>query len=402
VGRDDEPPPGEEVLDLGVLDERAKERADGEQEPTGSARRGPSRRALLTAGGLTVVAGGFALAASRRGSAPPTASEPRPSASVTRSPSVTARPSPSPSPPVAVTDLGRRLLGVTAGWDLFALGDDVLVRVHPASGRVTRTSLPPLGDGGVSLVPARGRLLIHPPDFRQGYVVVDDRPVTEIPPRLGGDGPLLPGPDPDHVWTQSFPGRMSLVTLTGDAAGLALTVPPYLGTALADGRGYVLFQSVGGVYQGDRDGIRRLTTGGLVAVGPRGIVTVDCDDHGNCSTVLHGHDGRTTIVPAELPVQGGPSGGAISPDGRTLVLYVYGQSGDVSATLVDLGNGATRAVPLSLTPTGEDGTIVWSPDSRWIFAIDALSQLKVIDARTLAVADLVPGLPSLGQLAIRV
>jgi hypothetical protein len=194
---------------------------------------------------------------------------------------------------------------------------------------------------------------------------------------------------------------MNLVTLTGDATGLTLTVPPYLGTAVADGRGYVLFEGVGGVYRGARDGIRRLSSGGLVAVGPTGIVTVDCDDHANCSSVLHGHDGRTSIVPAQLPVQGGPYGGLLSPDGSTVVIYAYGQSGDVSATLVDLANGATHTIQLALIPTGVEGTVVWSPDGRRLFAIDALSQLKVIDARTRTVADLVPGLPPLGQLSVR-
>jgi hypothetical protein len=302
---------------------------------------------------------------------------------------------------VAVTDLGHPLLGVTAGWDLFALSGDVLVRIHPASGRITRSALPPLGDGAVSLVPARGRLLIHPPDSRPGYVVTDDRPVTEMPPPLNGDGPLLPGPDADHVWVQTLPGQMSLVTLAGKSSGLDLTVPPYLGPGIADGSGNVLFQGVGGVYRGGRGGLQRVSTGQLIGVGPTGVVTADCDDRARCGIVLRTHDGRTSVVPALLEPQGF-NPGSISPDGTNVVVVsTNGQGGEAAATLVELDNGASRPIELPLTPTSGEGTIVWSPDGRWLFAVDASQQLKVINARTLAVADLVPGLPSIHQLVVR-
>ena len=352
----------------------------------------PSRRALLVAGGLVVVGGGVAVVASRRSATPPT---PSPSPSALGSPSVTARRS-----PMVVTDLGRPLLGVSAGWDLFALADDALVRVQLASGRITRSPLPALGSGPVSLVPARGRLLIHPPDSRPGYVVPDDRPVTDMPPPLNGDGPLLPGPDADHVWVETLPGQMSLVTLAGKPAGLDITVPPYVGPGIADGSGYVLFQGVGGVYRGGRGGLRRVTTGQLMGVGPTGMVTVDCDDRARCGIVLRSRGGRTSVVPALLEPQG-PNPGAISPDGTSVAVYAFGQAGDVSVTLVELDNGASHPIDLPLTATGAEGTIVWSPDGRWLFAVNASQQLKVINARTFAVTDLVPGLPSIRQLVVR-
>jgi DNA-binding beta-propeller fold protein YncE len=107
------------------------------------------------------------------------------------------------------------------------------------------------------------------------------------------------------------------------------------------------------------------------------------------------------VVPALLEPQG-PNAGAISPDGTTVVVVsTDGQGGEAVATLVELDNGASRPIDLPLTPTGGEGTIVWSPDGRRLFAVDASQQLKVIDARTLAVADLVPGLPSIRQLVIR-
>jgi hypothetical protein len=66
----------------------------------------PSRRALLVGGGLVAVAGGDAVARTIN----------------PRIPSTTAQRSPAPT--VAITDLGHPLLGMTVGWELFALGDD--------------------------------------------------------------------------------------------------------------------------------------------------------------------------------------------------------------------------------------------------------------------------------------
>ena len=271
---------------------------------------------------------------------------------------------------MAITNLGRPLLGVSEGWDLFALGRDELVRIHLASGHITRSPLPALENIPVLLVPVGGGLLIQPADSRPGYVVPDDRPVSRMPPGLNGDGPLLPGPDADHVWIQTLPGQMSLVTLAGTPAGLDITVPPYLSPGIADGSGYPLLQGVGGLYRGGRGGLQRVTTGQLIAVGPTGMITVDCDDRARCGIVLRTRDGRTSVVPALLEPQG-PNPGAISPDGTIVAVYTFGQAGDVSATLVELANGASHPIDLPLTATGAEGTLAWSPDGRWLFAVDA-------------------------------
>jgi hypothetical protein len=311
---------------------------------------------------------------------------------------------------VAVTDLGHPLLGVTAGWDLVALGHDVLLRIHLASGRITRTALPPLGDAAVSLVPARGRILIHPNDYGQGYVVADDRPVAEMPSVLNGGGPMLPGPDQDHVWVQtswepmdgSSRRRMQLVTLAGDAAGIAVAVPLFVGDAMPDGAGYLLFEGVGGVYHGEPAGLSRLTGGALVAVGPPGWLTVDCDDQARCGTVLHRRDGTRQAVPVTLGPQAPP--GILSADGRTAALVDVGPVGNpgrAQAILIDLGSRARRVVDLPLWPTGAEGTITWSPDDRWLFAIDATGQVRAVDTRTRDVVDLAPRLPPVLQLAVR-
>jgi hypothetical protein len=408
MGRDDEPP-SEEVLDLGVLDEPGSEPADRGPEP-GARTPSLSRRTLLGAGGLVVIAGASALTATRGQASPPRAAAPSPPASAPPSPAGTASPTPSAPPRVAILDVRHPLLGVTAGWDLFALGEDVLLRIHPATGRITRTALPPLGDDAVSLVPARGRLLIHPTDYRQGYVVADDRPVAEMPPALNGAGPMLPGPDQDHVWVQTAwmqadgtgRRRLQLVTLAGDATGATVPVPAYVGGAVPDGAGYVLFEGVGGIYRGSPAGLSRLSGGTLVAVGRPGWLTLDCDEQARCGTILRRRDGRTHAVPVTLGPPVPP--GVLSPDGRMVAVLDVGAGGDpgtTHASLVDLTSGARHALGLPLTPTGAEGILAWSPDSRWLFAIDAAAQLRAVDARTRAVTDLVRGLPPVLQLAVR-
>ncbi|MGZ4624873.1 MAG: hypothetical protein ACXV3S_01090 [Kineosporiaceae bacterium] len=399
MGRDDEPG---EVLDLGVVEDAP--------DPAATPPAGPgsrlSRRGLVTAGGLVVVAGALAVVSARGSSTPARPPTPSRSASAGPSPAGTPRPSPSPRPAVADTELGHPLLGATGAWDLFALGQGVVLRIRPASGRITRTALPPLGDTDISLVPARGRLLIHPTDYRQGYLVPDGRPVVELPVGLDGAGPMLPGPDADHVWMQvqeAGHAVMSLVGLEGRATGVRVAVPAYAAPPLPDGRGNLLFEGIGGVYLGDTRGLRRLTQGALIAVGSSGWLTLDCDDRALCSTVLLSRDGGRRTVPAAIAPQ--YPHGVLSPDGRMAALFIDpGTSGDpgrMGLGLLDLMTGARHTVDVALSPTGGAGTLVWSPDSRWLLAVGETGELTVVDPRRRTESPLAPGLPLVFELAVR-
>ena len=50
--------------------------------------------------------------------------------------------------PVAVSETGHRLLGVTAGWQVFGYGPNQVIRIQLARGRITRTTVPPLQSNG--------------------------------------------------------------------------------------------------------------------------------------------------------------------------------------------------------------------------------------------------------------
>jgi len=304
---------------------------------------------------------------------------------------------------VTVVHVGNRLLGATTAWDLFALGDGVLVRVQPASGRLTRTALPTLGDGDAFLVPARGRVLIHPADYRKGYVVLDDRPAADLPLALNGTGPLLPGPDQDHVWAaidnQPSP-ELGLLTLTGGWTGVSVPAPAYATTGpIADGGGYLLYQGVGGLYRVGQGPVRRVSDGALLAVGPPGWLTLECDASAACRTVLRRRAGGTLAVTASVGLQFRT--GVLSPDGTTGALPVPGPLGMMGLALVDLPSGARREIDLSLIDTDRQGTLAWTPDGRQLLAVDVAGRIRVVDPRTGHVSGLGAALPSIVQIAVR-
>src|ERR1700683_2836050 len=78
-------------------------------------------------------------------------------------------------PAVSVIPVGHRLLGVRAGWQLFARGPDDLLRIQFAEGRITRTYVPPLetSSRAVAFMVAAHETVIRPADLVPGYVVPD-------------------------------------------------------------------------------------------------------------------------------------------------------------------------------------------------------------------------------------
>ena len=131
------------------------------------------------------------------------------------------RPAAKPPPPMRVTVVGHRLLGVTGGWELFARGPDDLLRIQLAQGRITWTYVPPLETASpeVAFVVGAHEAVIRPSDFVPGYVVPDGgqaRPLTGV---LADGGPLVPGPAGSQAaWiAEGSPTspELSLITLTG-------------------------------------------------------------------------------------------------------------------------------------------------------------------------------------------
>jgi hypothetical protein len=314
-------------------------------------------------------------------------------------PAVTTSEQPSPPPP-AVADLGHPLVAGAAGFDLFGRGAGVVVRVQLHRGRITQTAVPTLQSSGpVEFVPAAGRVIIRPIDNVPGYVVPDGRPASLTPP--GGGGPILPGPDPNHVWAESR-GAMVLTAVDGSRTSTVIPYPRGASPldATPDGSGNVLFVTSGGIYDGRRGGVRRISTGSLLAVGPTGwLVTERCAHR--CTAVLIDRATGTRRVLGPAPSGGRAGYGLISPDGATAAMFAVGHTGHITPYLLDLVSGARRPLHIDIYQAIGDGTVVWSPDGHWLFAVGSTGRVRILDVATGQVSTLNAPLPNLIQLAIR-
>jgi hypothetical protein len=339
-------------------------------------------------------------------SASPTSASPAQTSSASQP--VTEQPTPDASQQPIVTDVGEALLGITGSWELFVRGPQEIVRIELARGRVTRTPVPPLSSGGpVSFVIGSSWAIIRPLDAVPGYLVRDGQPAQRLGGDLRGQGPALPGPDPDHVWvpaSNDSQDRMVLVdATTGTRTGPGIPFPPGIPMfASSDGAGYLLLNGVGGVYDARLDGLHRVTTGAILAIGPTRWLTAECDDRYRCATVVVDratsarHSLGNVIRSIDVPI------GVISPDGTTAALSQPDTAGGTSVHLVSLNTGADQQLAISTgQPSFIDAVLAWSPDSQWLFVADRRGQLIAVDAPTAHVHDLGVSLPAVSQLAIR-
>jgi len=350
-----------------------------------------------------------------RGAAPTLSSSPASSGSFVDPPPTSVRASSarlsaalaSPPSPPKVTGLGHPLLDVPADWDLFAWGPGVVVRIQLALGRITTTAVPVEGhESPVSFLVGSDRALIRSLDDTTGYVVRDGKAAAELPPSLRDGAWMLPGPDLQHLWKDQPPGDhylLGLVKLDGSATGVTIDVPNGAGVLGSDGAGYLLLSGIGGIYDVRPGSAHRITTGILLAGGPTRWLTVECDDSLSCADVVidRASGARHTL---DLSVTSlAPESGTISPDGRTAAMLRHDGIDSSGIHLLDLDSGADRGV--ETTPSrGENQTgpqLVWSPDSRWLFATDAAGRVIVVNRGTGRATPLGTRLPPVTQLLLR-
>lgn len=307
-------------------------------------------------------------------------------------------------PVVSVTRVGHPLLGATSGWELFGRGDGFLLRIQLAAGRITRTTIPSMQESGSMFVLADpDQVIIRPLEGAPGYLVPDGKPARDIGQLLRLYGPVFPGPAPDQVWISSDDQREMVLTNSAGAR-LPASIPIPQGStafdATSDGAGYLLFSSVGGVYEARPAGLRRITTGALLAVGPTAWLVDECDERYRCQMVLIGRmDGSRRIVDAGLTTF--DRRGVISPDGSTAALLTTDPDGRSGLYLLDLASGKRRVVAISIKQEAFTGGVSFSPDSAWLFAVAENGSLAVINRRSGAVGTLGTPLPVLDQVVLR-
>lgn len=307
---------------------------------------------------------------------------------------------------VTTTDLGRPLLDVPDDWELFGQGEGVVVRMELARGRITGTSMPELGSASpIHFVVGQDRAIVHPMDWVPGYVVHDSKPATGLPPALSQATSTLPGPDPWHLWAETEAGTgsaLTLLTLDGQPVGVQIPIPPDATVQASDRAGNVLMFGVGGMYDARPDGMHRITSGTLLAVGPTRWLALECDERYRCAgnVIDRASSARRALkTPLDSYEQ---NAGAISPDGRMAALLQPNGVRGSNVHLLDLVTGADRVTGVMTRSHQTLGgrALVWSPDSRWLFVTDGAGQVLAVNrAGKSVVLDAQVG--RLDQLALR-
>lgn len=334
-----------------------------------------------------------------------------------------------PAPPLAahalrVLVIGRRLLGETGRWQLFARGPDDLLRIQFAQGRITWTYVPPLGTASpaIALVTGPHEAVIRSADLVPGYIVPDDGQARVLTGPLAGSGPLIQGPPGTQAaWVSSgspASPALSLITLTGQRSGQVIRFPPggpqLPATSASDGRGDVLVITGSfAVYDAGPGWDRRLP-GAIIAVGPAGWLTVTCDArYRRCrNEVIDAAGGSRRILPglagAEPYYFAWPPTGVIAPDGDAAAVAESGSGGTLTVHLINLRTGVTTDLDVRIgapggdqSPDGDQQSMAWSPDSRWLFVAAAGGHLVAINATTDRAESLGVRLPAVDEVAVR-
>jgi len=331
-----------------------------------------------------------------------------------------------PLPPVQVIGAGHPLLDVSRGWVLFARGRDDLLRIQLAEGKIVVTYVPPLqsANPNVAFVIGAHEAVIRSTDLVPGYVVPDSGQARVLTGPLAGDGPLIPGPaSTQTAWVMSgspASPSLSLVTLTGRRVGPTIRFQPggpqVPATAVSDGRGYVLVTTGGFSVYDAGPGWDRPVPGTVVAVGRESWLVISCNPlYRHCrNEVVDSASGARRELPG--PAAGFPYDefswppiGVIAPDDAAAAVVEGGPGGRLTAHLINLRSGANRNLKIVLGKSEDnvllgtglsDQSMVWSPDSRWLFVAAADGKLVAVDARTGRAQQLQVTLPSVTQVAV--
>ncbi|MGH3411440.1 MAG: hypothetical protein ACRDRJ_54410 [Streptosporangiaceae bacterium] len=308
-----------------------------------------------------------------------------------------------------VREVGHRLLGVTAGWQLATYGPDGLVRIQPAAGRVTRTAVPPLASTGPAyFLAGPSQAIIRPLDFVPGYLIPYGRRARPLTGLLASGGLVVPGPRPGQAWIQpGYQARsLSLAWLDGRSAGHSLRLPRGIWVPTPDGQGYPLMNDTAkiritpSVYDLRPGGLHRVP-GYVVAVGPHRWLMASCTRKRCTAVTVDPTSGARRVLPGLVPYAELGQPGVISPDGTTAA--VFGVDGtQVTLHLISLVTGAQEQLAVPLGNASASGqTLAWSPDSRWLFVVAAHGRLVAVRASTGLAQGLGVTLPPVSQIAIQ-
>lgn len=353
--------------------------------------------AIVVAGVVGLVAVlGFGGAAGRSAPEPSPTFVPTPSAISWPSPRA---PSPTPTrPPVFSSS------GFLADLDIvvFARSNRAVYRIDTRAGQVTRTRVSELSPSGpVIFLPTSDRVIIRPLDEGAGFALIDGQPARPLTGLLISGGEFFPGVA-DRVWSITALSPSRYVANLTDPAGSRIYARVNVtgtGTFGADGAGGLFYTDVGGTYQATPSGLRRVTSGRVVATSRNRFLAVECDERYACRTLLYDRRTDTRRRVGGLRLEPGPPG-VLSPDGRHLALRNWGESSGPSLSVVEVGTGRQIAsFSMEDADISIDPSAIWLPDGRLLWLRN--SRLAVFDPRTRQTSASSLRLAPLVQLAVR-
>ena len=316
----------------------------------------------------------------------------------------------SPRPPTVI-NVGHPLLGVTAGWELFARGPNEVVAIQMARGQVTETYVPALQSGNpeVSFVIGSDEVMVASADRVPGYLIPDGRPAQLLTGPFADGGPVAPSPKVDQFWVMTGTTRQptaSLVTRAGRQAGdtIRFSSKELPNTAVPDGRGYLLVIANPnyGVYDVGPTFANRMPVQ-VSAVGPSRWLALACR-HPHCTNeVINPATGSHRTLPGP-PLRNNawsyPPLGVVSPDGSKAAVLAS-HSSKITLQLVNLQSGAVTPLDVPMDPSPSNECLAWSPDGKWLFIASAGGRLIAVEPRTGQIERLAVQLPYITQVAVR-
>ena len=118
--------------------------------------------------------------------------------------------------------------------------------------------------------------------------------------------------------------------------------------------------------------------------------------------------GRSAVFSTPSPPIGDLSVpfGALSPDGRSAALYVQDPRQGRRLVVLDLVTGQRVRTELALVDGPGPGRLAWTPDGRWLLAVDSAARILALDPATGRAAPLVPdtvvpAIPVVQEVAVR-
>lgn len=334
------------------------------------------------------------------------AAPPRPTLSITLDVSDTA----DPDNGIISSTVDTKALGFTGDWEIFAAGADELARIEAAEGHITRTFLPDdTATGPVALAVGPDSALVMSIESGDSYVVRDGKRPYRFPEAnspMNNGGAAYPGPRPDQLWitrgrdNMDSRQRLRLFRFDGTPVGEVIEPGHRFWISQPDGSGYVIAEGNGGAYLARPDGLRRLTSGNVLAASASRLLVEECDTQARCRTaVIDRRTGARRPLDTRFDLNAMP--GAISPDGSYAALATLPDLSGSSAELIliDLASGQVRVTGVLVQTFPSAQTFAWSPDGRWLFVATSDLRLVAVDTRAPGAHDL--GLSDIQQVAVR-